>query len=398
MAGTFFLRQIIPALVVGGCLAWPGAFAAGTEPDPLATREIDALTAADIDELAKLLQAEWQSSFETTLGIGWDSNLLLSSLTPEDSGFARAGVEGLLWHLPRNEQPVELIGFLNANYRRMFASESLPHDAQAFFQGEARWRPTAPVRLSLLAQGYYIDSVLDLSTESQRLAAPLRNDGVNTGLGVRWDPGSRWWLESTGSVTFSNFQDIPEDYMEYRLALRGGWQSTDGKLKLSLGVRQYDRRYQDRTLTTSGGRPIPGTELRYRTPELELTVEQSAEWHGTWRFNGSVAGGQNDDNGGGYYDYRLEKFLASLEWQRGAWSAQLLFETSHYRWEVQTAGIGLNPPLRERRDQLGTFQLDRQINAHWKVFIEAQRESVSSNEAAASYNVTMCVLGLGWKM
>ncbi len=331
------------------------------------------------------------------MGLGWDSNLLLSSLTPEDSGFTRVGVEGMLWHLPREEQPVEFIGFLNANYRKMFSSERLPHDAQAFCQGEARWRPTPPVRLTLLAQGYYLDSVLDLSTESERLAAPLQNEGVNTGLGVRWDPSSRWWLETTGTVNFSNFPDIPEDFLEYRFALHGGWLSADGKLKLGLGARQYDRRYQDRNRTTRGGRPIPGAELRYRAPELELTVEQSMEWHGTWRFNGSVAVGQNDDNGGGYYDYRLGKLFASIEWRRAAWSAQLKFDAGRYRWDVQTAGIGLNPPLRYRHDQLGAFQLDRQINGHWKVFIEAQREWVSSNDALASYDVTMFALGLGWK-
>ena len=188
LAATFFLRQRGPLLVAAALLALAprAAWAAGS-PSAQA-REVGTLTVDELDELAALAglsQTSWQSSLETKLGVGWDSNLLLSNVTRVASGFSRARVEGLLWRPARAAQPWELVAFLNADYRKMFSAQELPHDTQAFGQAEARWRPVPALRLSLLAQGYYLDSVLDLSTESERLSTPLRNSGSIAGTAAR---------------------------------------------------------------------------------------------------------------------------------------------------------------------------------------------------------------------
>jgi hypothetical protein len=353
----------------------------------------------EVAELAGLLEAGWQSSLEGRVGVGWDSNLLLSGggRTQESSGFGSAKVEGMLWRPAGELRPVEVVSFLSATYRRMFSAGTLPDDAEAFFQGEARWRPASPFRLSLLAQGYYFDTVIDLSTESERLASPLRNAGFNTGVVARWETAARWWLEATATVGRSYFHLIPEDYQESRLGVRAGWQSASGRLKLGTGVRETDRRYRERNATAIGGRPIAGTRLRYRMPEFEVNLEQLADWRGHWRFTGTLAGSRNDDNGAGFFNYRLGRLLAALEWNRGPWEVQFSHEAARYRWDEQVAGIGLDPPRRQRRDAMDSVQLTRQLPAHWLAFADAERDCVWSNDPAEAYNQTVLSVGLGRK-
>ncbi len=398
LAATFFLRQFVPTAVIAACvLLAPTPGAAAGRP-PLPDRDILALTGAEIAELEGLLHADWQSSFETKLGVGWDSNLLLSDLAKAESGFSRISVEGMLWRPAREQQPVELIGFLSANYRRMFSSRELPDDAEAFFQGEARWRPIPPVRLALLAQGYFLDTVLDLSTESERLSTPLRTAGFNLSAVARWEINPHWWTEATGTVTRSDFRLIPEDYREHQEGVRAGWQAIDGKFKLGLGMRQRNRHYDARNYTTPGGRPIAGTLLRYRAPEIEATAEKTLDWHGTWKIAGAFSQSKNADNGSGYFDYRLSKLLATVGWTRAPWDVQCTIGTSRYHWAEQVAGIGLDPPRRRRLDQSYTLQVTRQINDHWFAFFEAERECVSSNDPSTGYNLTQFTTGLGWKL
>jgi hypothetical protein len=361
----------------------------------VADRETLVLTDEEILQLAGLLDAGWQPSLQAKLGVGWDSNPLLSSATKEESGFARIGVEGMFWRPDPAPHAVEWISFLNAAYRRMFSAPSLPDETEAFFQGEARWRPTPPFRLSLLAQAFYLDSVLDLSTESERLSTPLQDAGFKTGVTARWDATPHWWAEASSTYGRSNFRLIPEDYQEYRLGFRSGWQASPGGLKVAVGVRESFRRYSDRTVTTIAGRPLAGPGLRYRTPELELSVEETADWHGRWHFSATATGSRNDDNGAGYFNYRLGRALVSADWRSGAWEVESSFAASRYRWDEQLAGIGLDPPRRERRDAAFTLQVNRRINPRWFVFVDAERECVSSNDSSAAYNLTSFSTGLG---
>ena len=398
MAATFFLRRLVPAWLAAAWLAALPAGALAAAHASLADRNLASLSDDEIVQLATALASEdWQTSLEGRVGVGWDSNLLLSSLVREESGFTRASVEGMIWHPEREHQPMEVVGFLSADYRRMFSSPSLPNDGEAFAQAEARWRPVPPFRVSLLAQGYYLDSVLDLSTESERLSTPLRNAGGNAGLVARWEAGARGWLEATGTYGRSDFRLIPEDYQEYRLGARAGWQSTSGLLKLAIGVRESNRRYRERTVTTLGGRPLTGPRLRYRAPEFEVSVERTVEWQGRWRFSGNLTGARNDDNGSGFFNYRHGKLLATAEWSRGPWEVHASLGAGRYHWDEQVAGIGLDPPLRQRRDINLSLQVNRQLGELWFAFAEVERECVSSNDATAAYNVTVCSAGLGLK-
>lgn len=386
---------VIPALF----LLEPAGMRAAADPAAPENPETAPLTEAEIAELSALLQADWQSSLELKIGTGWDNNLLLSELTKEESGFSRVSVEGMLWRQARGSLPVEWIGFLNASHRRMFSSDILPDDTEAFFSGEARWRPVPPVRLSLLAQGYYLDTVLDLSTESERLATPLRNAGYKAGAVARWEPGVRWWLEATGTVNRSYFPaTIPEDFQERLLGVRAGWQTADGRLKLGLGANQRDRRYVARNYTAGGGRPIAGTILRYRTPEISASVERSAEWHGAWRLTGTFTETLNEDNGSGYFDYRLSKLNLTIDWTAKPWEIQFSAGSSRYHWDVQVAGIGLDPPARRRQDTTFTLHLNRELNEHWQIFAEVEREAVTSNDPLAGYNLIKFSAGFGWKL
>ena len=355
------------------------------------------LTAGEINQLAALLLPAAQNSLELKTGLGFDSNVLLASTAREQSGFARADLEAFLWHQPQGARSVEFTGFLNASHREFFSSPESPSSSEAFAQAEARWRPVPALRLTLRAQGYYLDSVVDLSTESDRLATRLQMMGTVGGGVVRWDLGQGFWTEATGTVNRSSFHNVPEDYSETRAILRAGWQSANGLVEIGGSLSSRWRHYEERNQTTAAGRARSGTELRYRLPQGELTAVLRKAWHGDWRLNTALNTSRNQDNGGGYFDYWQHGVRLELEWTDGPWEAGINLAASRYRWEVQTVGIGLDPPLRSRTDRSSSARLERRFGTHWLAFAEAEREWVDANDDASRYTATRISAGAGWK-
>ena len=382
---------VVVTLLLGGSRL----LAEGTTPAAGANRM---LTADEIKLLAGLLRPEWQTSLELKTGLGWNSNVLLAGTAREASGFARADLETFFWFQPQGTPPVEVTGFLNASRRDFFSAGDSPENNEVFAQTEARWRPVPALRLSLRAQGYYLDSVLDLSTESDRLAARLKTTGCIWGGGLRWDLGRGFALEATGALTRSHFWDIPEDYGETRAGGRLAWQSADGRVVLGAGAFQRNRRYDERNRTTPAGRPLSGTRLRYRQPEGELSAALKAKWRGDWQATAVLNGSRNSDNGGGYFDYHQVGVRCNLDWVEGPWEGGLALAASRYRWDVQTVGIGLDPPHRARRDRSCSLELKRELAPHWLAFVEAEREWIDSNDVTTSYSVTKFSAGVGWKL
>ena len=398
MAATFFLRPkfrvgLLAALVTVGATTM-----AATSSRHLLEKDLSELSVEEIVEWAQDLQSNWQTSGEFTVGLGWDSNLLLSSLAREESAFVRAGVEGLVWRPDFDAKRVEWIGYVSAAHRRMFNPHHLPDDTEAFLHGEARWKANNSLRLSAVVQAYYMDTVIDLSTESERLALPLTARGLVGGGVVRWESSGGLWFEANGAANRSGYRLVPEDYREDRLAARLGWHSRDGSLRLGVGVRGRYRRYDERNFTAIGGRPIPGTRLPYRLPEGDLSAVKTFKWHGDWEVSSGIMQARNRDNGAGFFDYRLDKWKMGAAWTGDPWRAEVEWSESRYRWDIQVAGIGINPPLRRRVDREVAIRAERRLGPSRFAFAEARRECVASNDPSASYNVTVVSWGLGWNI
>lgn len=394
-AATFFLRSSIAILSVALLAARPASAASTGD---LLDKSFSELTVDDVLKLAGDLEGGWQRTAELRLGLGWDSNLLLSSVDRRESVFCRTSFEGMLWRPAWLTHRVEWIGYVSATHRRMFNPRSLPDDSEAFFHGEARWQAAAPLRLSALVQSYYLDTVLDLSTESERMSLPLTAAGLVGGAAARWESSRGWWLEAGATGTRSGVRDIPEDFDERRQSLRIGVQSAGGRRGAMLGWRVRERWYAQRNTTAIGGRPIPGTRLIFHLPEMEAKVEGKSQWHGEWSF--AVAGHslRNRDNGSGFFNYRLRRLSAEIGWTLGPWTVETEFTGSRYRWDVQLAGVGIDPPRRLRTDRETDLRITRRTGEGRFWYLDVRRECVAANDPSSSYNVTVASAGFGWNL
>jgi hypothetical protein len=134
----------------------------------------------------------WTASAEVTGTIGYKDNLLLSSYAPESSAFAGAAADLMWWHLPQG--PVDYVVYLNADGRRYFSGQAVDHEAFAALFGEWRRRLPDQGQFAFDLRGFYSDRVLDISdTAVQRVVAPIKVSGVNTGPVLRWNFSPRWW-------------------------------------------------------------------------------------------------------------------------------------------------------------------------------------------------------------
>jgi hypothetical protein len=67
---------------------------------------------------------------------------------------------------------------------------------------------------------------------------------------------------------------------------------------------------------------------------------------------------------------------------------------SSSRYDVQTVGIGFDPPLRRRDHRELRLRAERVLDPRWTLFAEASEERSRENEAGATYRVRLLAFGV----
>lgn len=369
---------------------------AGTDAAAAAPQSAQATNSEPLPpELAALLAAQpaWSSSASLSTAIGYKDNLLLSPANPERSGFARAGVEALFWHVPKGR--IDYLGFFNARATRYFTGQSVHQEGQAFAGLEWRYRVPDTFSFTLDAQGYYLDQVFDISdTEITRVVAELKLTGVRLGPTIRWSILPWLWLEGKAAGDRQRFRDGINDDQVRETSVRLGWTPGD-RVELSLLADEQRRDYDRREKYTMGGR-LDGGRLVIHERELEgrLVVTWGARGH--WKTTTRAGGLHYLDNGVGYLNYRQRHVAQEIDWSAGDWLVHAEGEAARRDYDLQTAGRGIAPPP-EVKDEFATqLRVERKLSEAWTVFGEFDWERTRCNDPIESYRMNEGLLGARW--
>ena len=352
---------------------------------------------ASAEELLKQLEAlalpSWQNTAKLGLAVGYESNPLLSSFASEGAALARLELEDFVLH--PDWHGLELLGMLNGSVTRYVSPPpGLGGKQNWFLHGETRLTPFKGTRLALTATGYLTDEVIDLSlNDSFHFVAPLRVWGGKTSLQFRQSLPARLWLEARAELHRSAYLHYAGDFTEPGASLRLGWDSKSG-LSLSLSGRSQRRAYAERNEATVGGRPLPGTRLHLLSHEGEANLSWKGQWHGGWSLSTKGRLGETRDERSGFFDYRQQHLSTSLAWEKGDWRLSLELAQDHFRYLLQTVGMGLQPPHRTRRDRELALELGYALSEHVHLQLGLRHESSRTNEEFSDYQNRSLVLGL----
>ena len=333
----------------------------------------------------------WTASAELTGTIGYKDNLLLSSYAPESSAFAGAAADLMWWHLPQG--PVDYVVYLNADGRRYFSGQAVDHEAFAALFGEWRRRLPDQGQFAFDLRGFYSDRVLDISdTAVQRVVAPIKVSGVNTGPVLRWNFSPRWWGEWSALGAQTAYAGAANNHAAAEGGAKLGFKASE-HWSAVFAAQRRERAYVRRRQYSVSGRELEGTRLRVVEDESTFRLEYE---RASLQTSLRAAHVRFADNGIGYLGYRRDRLASEVEWKQGDWRWELEASVARKIYAVQTVGFGIVTPYR-REDEVATrLRVERRINARWLALVELSTERVRSNDALSAYHSKEGLLGLRW--
>lgn len=335
----------------------------------------------------------WELTGNLRTSAGFKENVLLSAVRSEDSAFARAEAEVFWWRPPTER--FEALAFANAALTRFFDSAENPREWQAFAHAEARWFASPAFQATGVVEGYHLDQVFDLSaSHAEQLTTQLAVTGALTSVALRWNLRPTTWLELKPTAQRDRYRDGSDDNTQQigRLTLGRSW--LEGRLELSLAGQLLRRNYDHRLRYTIGGRPVTGADLDFEQRDGEATLAIVWDKARRWSTTTAALFGTNEDNGSGYFDYRRRSLRHEIAWKNDAWRVRLTGRAARYDYDVQTQGIGMNPPHRIKEEFLAQARVERQLTARLTVYTDLLWERSRSNDPLASYRVKTALAGV----
>ena len=385
MAALLRLQPSLTSLLLT-TFVWANTYGA---PASVAEAELP----ADVAALLATPSA-WTGTASLQTGFGYKDNIFLSHTGAESSTLARAGIEALMWHLPRGR--VDYFAFVNAEETRYFTSPDVDHEAQVFAQGEWRYRIGDVFKFTLDGQGYYLDQIFDVSdTEVKRDVAELKVAGATIGPTLRWVFWPGWSIEVQGTGRREVYHDGLNNNRAGEGAVRLGWRPGT-RFEGSVGGTGRQRDFDRRTQYDSGGRALDGTLLKIAEREGELRCDVTWDAAARWKTTTHAGTLYYRDNGSGYFNYHQRKLEQTLEWTTDKWLVRLEGSARRLEFEEQTVGLGINPPARIKEEFIAQLRVERKISARWTAFAEYDWERSRCNDPIASYLVRQEMLGAKW--
>lgn len=337
----------------------------------------------------------WLHDTTARLVVGYSDNVLWSAQQSDGRGFAQSEVEALAWR--SSPRKWEASAMLSGEVRR-YASP-LPEAS-----GEQRWlargelaaRPYTPLRLAVVAQGFYQDQVYDLSADrAERFVAKLRVGGLQLAFQPRLSLPRGWDLEPIVQERVTDYFDFTEDYSETRTGARLRWRR-ETRWEASAAIYDQRRDYRDRVNYTIGGRPLAGTELRFDQTIAEARLAWNGRKHGLWRISSTLQHVANRDRGSGFFDYDQQRVRADIVWQNARWEIELGASFARYEYLIQTVGMGIAPPARTRDDVSTRASVEYTLTPRWRALARCEWDRSRTNELHASCHVTAVSAGIAW--
>ncbi|MBS0663704.1 MAG: hypothetical protein JSR48_10610 [Verrucomicrobia bacterium] len=384
-------RPVFLALFALGLAGWLRAEEAAPAAQSAAAGSTAPLSDAELASLLALADVPLQTA-TLRASVGWRDNILLSTFAPISRAFARGEVDAMIL---RGHGDWQVVGFLTGDVLRFFSPPPETGGEQTWFvHGEGRWQHWPAWRVTLKADAFFQDAVIDLSeTESLRTVVPTRAEGgfvtASTELAL---PGG-FTLAPLAQLKRVAYRDFPGDYREAKAGPVLKWQRSE-TFTLAASWFEHWRRYDDRQEYTAGGRALPNTQLRFRQREGELRATFAWESGGKWETVLTAGRLENRDGASGFFDYDQDRGRAEVTWQRGNWKVIGSGEDRRMVYRIQTVGTGLTPPARVAEADEESLRAEYAWTKDWTLFAEGRHERNRSNETEFSYRANTVLAGV----
>jgi hypothetical protein len=313
------IRRFILFLVLATSAALAEQSAAPSSSDATTT----GLSDADLKALIEAARPTWTTSASASAGVGYNDNILLSSVAPVGRTFGRVGVDALAWHVPKAK--IDYSAFFNATYTRYNSAvvdavgNVVDHNTEAFAGFEWRFKQPDWFTFTFDANGYLLDEVFDLTNVSgKRDIANLDVRGVKFGPTVRWSP-KRWiWAEATIAGDRQRYVGGLNNADIHDSSVRLGLPLTD-RIELRGEISQERRAFSNRHPYDLTRREfLPGLLLiTERNRELRLIATLGAGRH--WKTTTRAGGETYRDNASGILNFHEHHVEQEIEWSVGSW-------------------------------------------------------------------------------
>ncbi len=344
------------------------------------------LTLPEVPSLGSLL---WDLGASVRTWGGYKDNPQLSSVAERGSALMAAGGDLYATRLPADGR--ELTVFATLEHTE-YVGEGFAPETMGIVdvRGVRRWDGGWFVGGE--AQYLYFRQVFDASDITGVLAV-LRAEGhlarARPSVGAEWDWGGKVELAGEGG---RQWLAAPlDDYWD------GGarWTGTRDwgpRGSLAVSYRFRARRFDERVRTDADGNAVEGL-MRFRQHEVELAWRRTWDERKRWRTSVKLGWVDNQDNGGGYFDYHRIQLSPGVRFVSGRWEARAEARVRGYLYPVQVAEAGGEDRLR-RLDFGGTLRGQVRVWKGLRFFAQYEYDASDSNETGADYDVNSAWVGL----
>ena len=349
-----------------------------------------ALRAQTAEEEAMSL---WDYSVNLRGALGYKDNLLLSRVTEETSAFWQTSADFFLFRF--GDTPWSLSFFASGEDRRYFSGEVV--DKEQLFLAHLtvgrKFGETWEAGTEL--EYFYLDQVVDVSaTENIFQSLPVRSHTVGVAPFLTRELPGESQLKLEAQVVRQYYNDPLDDYWEMGPELSFEKEYGHGS-EVSLSYAFRERRYDSREQLGLDFFTLPGTELKFRQHETELTISHHWDEEERWQSRLRLGHELNRDNGPGFFDYHKYRVAKRLRYVRETWEAWVEAEMLLYNYTDQPVIEGEGE--RERKEYGISVRVQKELLENLLLFLESDHEWSRSNIKLDEYQVNTVMSGVDWE-
>jgi hypothetical protein len=337
----------------------------------------------------------WDEDISVSSGVGYNNNVLLSAFNPHGSAFVVNGLDLMVMRLPLDGW--QIVGAVVGDDTRFWHDVGTSREDS--FLGSINVQRELPDdwQVGWEERGLYEDEVLDVSTSSGVPATALVQ-----GYGITGQPSLlhkfTWGLWVKLGVPFTRwlYQAPLDNYWEFGPVITAGYNlGKRGDITLSYGVSDQ---IHDQWVALDSVGQSESQNLQIWQHQVELDWHQYWDSRRHWRSATRLIFSDDEDNGGGWFNYYQYQVIQELSWQTDNWeikgSAQLTYED----YPVQTIAPHTTQTLYRNFLDL-SLEMERRLFKGLKVFGKAEYQRAVSNESlgAGDYNQTTVSGGLRYE-
>jgi hypothetical protein len=338
----------------------------------------------------------WDEQVSVSSGLGYKENVLLSAFDPRGSAFVVNGLDLMVLRLPLDGWQV--VGLLVGDDIRYW--RNVGTDSEDSLLSSIRIQREWPDgwRAALEWRGLYEKQVLDITTQEGAPATALvEGYGITARPSVRKDFQAGWWLQVEMPITRWYFRAPLDDYWEFGPVVTLGYDLG----KYSALTVSYGASYQQHAewLALDRYRRPLLQHLEMFQDRTELAWNQDWDAHKHLHSSTRLIFADNEDNGGGYFNYDQYQIVQDLRWQTADWQVKAAAQQVYELYPVQDIGVH-NGQLLNRHLLDLSLEMERRLFKRWKAFGKVQYQRGHSNYAgyAGDYTARTFSCGLRWEL